>query len=59
MIYSDKECPDCKSTNFGKLIDKRYEEDTFNCNDCNRTWSKYVKYCKVCLDVVIYCGCHN
>ena len=47
MIYSDKECPDCQSTNFGKLKEKRYDEDTFNCNDCNRTWSGYVKYCKV------------
>ena len=57
MIYSDKECQDCQSTNFGKLEEKRYDEDTFNCNDCNRTWSGYVKYCKACLDVVIYCSC--
>ena len=57
MIYSVKECPDCKSTNFGKMTEKRYEEDAFNCNECNRTWTKDTKFCKSCDDVVMYCSC--
>ena len=59
MVYSDKKCPDCDSSNILSLADKQNEEDTFNCKDCNRTWSTSYLDCKACLDVAIYCGCHN
>ena len=59
MAFSVKECPDCKSININEMVEKQYDEDRYNCSDCNRTWSKNALYCKACLDVVIYCGCHN
>ena len=59
MVYSDKRCPDCESDSIIKLVDKQNDEDTFNCKDCNTIWSTSYRYCKACLDVVIYCSCHN
>ena len=55
--FSNKYCPDCKSKNFGELDWIPYGEKTFNCNECDRTWDKNTKYCKICKDVVMYCQC--
>ena len=52
-------CPDCDSEKIIQLEWKPYDEQTYKCKNCKRTWDKNTKYCKVCLDVIIFCKCHE
>jgi len=56
-------CPSflCKSTDIIKIKKRsyHYENDIYKCNDCRTEWSKDTMYCTKCLDVAMYCKCHE
>ena len=52
-------CPDCKTKASEKSYLEKYGKSLYLCKSCDRAWDEGTRYCKICLDVVMYCSCYK